>query len=115
MRNKRRRLIDVALDAAIAVVPDGVKPRPGNNWSYDCCRFRRDSRCMYPVALNEAASREAGYAVWIPADRGYCPRLNWEDQRACPVHEPGPRSGEPNARPDATIAWEDGGQRVTPQ
>ncbi|MCB0964005.1 MAG: hypothetical protein KDA98_12010 [Acidimicrobiales bacterium] len=67
---------------------------------------------MYPNDLNEAATREAGYPVWIPVDRGYCPRLKWEDQKACPVYEPGPNSGDPHAKLDATVAWEDGGQRA---
>ncbi len=106
-------VIDRFLDYAVDKAPDSMKPRPGNDWSYDWCRFRKNSRCMYPRELDAAASKEAGYAVWIPVDRGYCPRLKWDDQRACPVGEPGPKSGDPNALPDATIAWEDGGQRVS--
>lgn len=108
----RRGLLDVIVDAIAGSVPDSMKPRPGNNWSYDTCRFRKDSRCMYPKELDAKGSEEAGYAVWLPVDRGYCPRVTWEAQEKCPVYEPGPHSGRPDARPDATVAWEDGGQRV---
>jgi hypothetical protein len=108
----RRNFLDWAIDAVAGNVPDSIKPLPGNNWSYDACRFRKNSRCMYPRELNAEASKEAGYAVWVPADRGYCPRVTWGDQKQCPVYEPGPHSGDPDARPDATVRWEDGGQRV---
>lgn len=108
----RRGILDVLVDTVAEHVPDAIKPQAGHNWSYDCCRFRSNSRCMYPEELNAEASQEAGYAVWVPTDRGYCPRVDWKDQQACPVYEPGPKSGDPHARPDATIAWEDGGQRV---
>ena len=29
-----------------------------------------------PKELNAAASKEAGYAVWVPSERGYCPRVS---------------------------------------
>jgi hypothetical protein len=106
--------MDALVDTVAEHVPDSMKPRPGNNWSYDCCRFRRNSRCMYPKELDREGSLQAGYAVWVPTDRGYCPRLSWDDQKKCPAYEPGPKSGEPTARPDATVAWSDGGQRVNP-
>ena len=109
---KTSNVIDRFIDWAAESVPDSVKPRPGNNWSYDWCRFRKDSRCMYPKRLDAEASKQAGYAVWVPEDRGYCPRVDWDSQRACPVGEAGPKSGELTARPDATLSWEDGGQRV---
>ena len=82
---------------------------PGHNYSFDACRFRKNSRCMYPKELNKAATDLAGYAVWIPEDRGYCPRVSWDDQKACPLYEPGPNV--PGGYTDATVAWEDGGQR----
>ena len=87
--------------------------RPGRNRSVDWCRFRRDQHCWYPIGLDEEASAVAGYAVWIPQDRGYCPRNQWAEQQLCPApSEPGPHSGESDARPDATVSWAAGGQRV---
>lgn len=82
---------------------------PGRNWSYDVCRFRRESHCWFPKALNREASEIAGYAVWVPEDRGFCKRVEHDSQRACPLFEPGPN--EPGGFTDATIAWEAGGQR----
>ena len=83
---------------------------PGRNWSYDWCRFRRESHCWLPKELNREASNIAGYAVWVPEDRGHCKRVSWEDQQACPVpSQPGPNV--PGGFTDATVAWEDGGQR----
>ena len=110
----RPRLIDRVLNRVVDAVPASIKPQPGHAWSYDWCRFRRNSRCMYPRELNIEATKAVGYAVCIPEDRGYCPRVKWDDQKQCPVGEPGPRSGDRNALPDATIAWEDGGQRLNP-
>ena len=66
---------------------------------------------MYPTRLNEAATNREGYAVWVPEDRGLCPRDKWDEQRVCPLGEPGPKSGDRDALPDATVAWQDGGQR----
>lgn len=82
---------------------------PGRNWSHDACRFRRNSHCYFPRNLNREASEEAGYAVWVPEDRGFCKRVSHDAQRACPLYEPGPN--EPGGLTDATIAWEAGGQR----
>lgn len=82
---------------------------PGHNYSFDWCRFRKNSRCMFPKELNKPATELAGYAVWIPEDRGYCPRVSWDNQQDCPVGEPGPNV--PGGYTDATVAWEDGGQR----
>lgn len=67
--------------------------------------------CFYPKTLDADASKQAGYAVWTPVDRGYCPRIKWPDQQMCPVAEPGPHSGSPQAQVDATIPWQEGGQR----
>lgn len=47
------------------------------------CRFRSNSRCMFPKELNAEATKQAGYAVWIPEDRGYCTRVKWDDQKKC--------------------------------
>src|SRR4051812_17806225 len=80
----------------------------GRNYSYDWCRFRRDSHCYYPKELDEPATTEAGYAVWIPLDRGFCGRAKWQAQQRCPVSEPGPHV--PGGLTDATVAWADGGQ-----
>jgi ribosomal protein S18 acetylase RimI-like enzyme/8-oxo-dGTP pyrophosphatase MutT (NUDIX family) len=83
---------------------------PGHAYSYDWCRFRRDSHCWLPKELNEAASKQAGYAVWVPHDRGHCSRIKWEAQQRCPTGQPGPHSGQ-GGFTDATVSWEAGGQR----
>lgn len=82
----------------------------GGTWSFDWCRFRRDSHCYLPKELNEDASKKEGYAVWVPFHRGYCHRSAWVDQQKCPVGEPGPNSGS-GGFTDATVPWEEGGQR----
>lgn len=82
---------------------------PGRNWSFDWCRFRRESHCWFAKDLDEAATKEAGYAVWIPVDRGNCPRVTWDLQKKCPIGEPGPNV--PGGYTDATVPWEQGGQR----
>lgn len=82
---------------------------PGHNWSFDWCRFRRDNRCYFTGELDQCATELAGYAVWIPRDRGYCPRIKWDDQEQCPVGEPGPHV--PGGYLDATVSWDSGGQR----
>jgi 8-oxo-dGTP pyrophosphatase MutT (NUDIX family) len=102
------------LDKKVKQFADNVGYKPYNNFSVDWCRFRRRERCYYPRTLNAEASAEAGYPVWVPEDRGYCPRRSWEDQKVCPApSQPGPNSGEPDALPDATVSWEEGGQRVS--
>jgi len=85
---------------------------PGRNWSYDWCRFRRESHCWLPRSLNREASEEVGYAVWVPEDRGHCKRVSWEAQEACPLSQPGPNV--PGGFTDATIPWDQGGQRGVP-
>jgi predicted SprT family Zn-dependent metalloprotease len=84
----------------------------GEMASYDWCRWRKNRRCYYPIALNEAATAEAGYNIWVPQDRGFCPRDPWEAQKDCPMSEPGPNAPPPD-RPLAWgwIPWEQGGQR----
>lgn len=84
---------------------------PGVGRSYDWCRFRRQQHCFYPRGLNAEATEIEGIPVWIPEDRGICGRHKWDDQRACPVSEPGPRSREYLYYPDATVPYEAGGQR----
>ncbi len=108
------RLLDPWARGVIKRLPPELKPGaqgPGSMWSYDWCRFRKNRRCMYAKELNAQATEIAGYAVWVPVDRGLCPRDKWNDQKVCPVAEPGPHSGEPHARIDATVPWEQGGQR----
>jgi len=83
----------------------------GTAWSYDWCRFRRDRHCYFPREMDLQATQQAGYAVWKPLDRGICGRDKWAEQQQCPVAEPGPHSGSPKAQLDATVSWEDGGQR----
>lgn len=87
----------------------------GEMASYDWCRWRKNRRCYYPIALNEAATAEAGYNIWVPQDRGFCPRDPWEAQKDCPMSEPGPNAPPPD-RPLAWgwIPWEQGGQRYDP-
>lgn len=92
-------------------LPEEKRYNPETNPSYDWCRFRKDERCMYPKEMDVDATREAGYIVWTPVDRGHCPRHGWDAQKKCPVSEPGPNSGDPKARVDATTSWEQGGQR----
>lgn len=92
---------------------DKTNYEPGRARSIDWCRFRRDQHCYYPKHLDVINTKRAGYAVWLPEDRGYCPRNTWADQEQCPVGKPGPKSGDPMAQPDATISWDEGGQRVS--
>lgn len=103
--------LDAIADTINDHLPESVRDDGQGRWSYDWCRFRREEHCYYPQEINWAASKQAGYIVWIPVDRGFCMRSKWDDQKACPVGEPGPHSGDPNALVDATIPWEDGGFR----
>ena len=90
--------------------PSGSYEGIGHEWSYDWCRFRKNSHCFYPKTLNAAGTKAEGYPVWNPEDRGYCPRPKWESQQACPApSEPGPHV--PGGRPDATVPYDQGGQR----
>lgn len=97
------------VDKILTGLPESDDPQ--NQWSHDWCRFRRDSHCFYPKTLNAEATEEAGYAVWEPEDRGYCPRAKKQAQKDCDISQPGPNSGDPNALIDATVSWDRGGQR----
>lgn len=77
------------------------------------CRFRRTGECFFPKNFDYEGAEEAGYAVWIPFNRGECPWKTWDAQKhQCKVSEPGPHSGERTVYPDATVSWRNGGQRV---
>ncbi len=99
-------------------LPEHLKDKPGEGWSKDWCRFRSRQRCKFPRDLDVEATEREGYPIWIPFDRGFCPRHKWDDpatgngQKQCPVAEPGPNSGDPNALPDATVPYDQGGQRA---
>ena len=69
---------------------------------YNWCRFCEDSNCYYPKDLDVRATEIAGYDVWIPQLRGRCHRYRFDDQKACPIAEPGPKSGEANWLPKLT-------------
>jgi 8-oxo-dGTP pyrophosphatase MutT (NUDIX family) len=79
----------------------------------DWCRFRDRGNCMFPKEFDEQGSKEAGYPVWIPFDRGACPWESFQNQKfECKVSEPGPDSGERTVYPEATRSWSQGGQRM---
>lgn len=108
------RILDPWAKNVIQGLPPEYRPGmdgPGSRASFDWCRFRKNRRCKYAKELDVEATQEAGYAVWLPVDRGLCPRDHWDQQKACPVGEPGPHSGDPNARIEATTPWSEGGQR----
>lgn len=104
-------VLDRVVDKINDHMPDSVRDDGKGRWSYDWCRYRREEHCFFPKDINYEASKQAGYIVWIPVDRGFCMRSDWNAQKACPVGEPGPHSGDPNALVDATIPWEEGGFR----
>lgn len=82
--------------------------------SFDWCRFRHNRRCFFPKQLDEEGTKQAGYAVWVPEDRGFCPREKWDAQKACPApSEPGPDSGDPKWLPKTNKSYRDGGQRFS--
>lgn len=70
------------------------KSQPGaeNAWSYDWCKYRKNSHCMLPKDLDQKRTKETGNPLWIPYDRGLCPRMKWAEQQLCPVSEPGPNA-----------------------
>lgn len=92
-------------------VYDYAKDRFGTEPSFDWCRFRHDSHCYFPKDLDVQATEQAGYDVWIPIDRGYCPRIKWKQQEQCPIGEPGPNTHHPDAGLETWQSYEDGGQR----
>lgn len=109
------RALEPLADYMIENQPEDTRydAETGRMADYPWCRFLRDRRCHYPRFLNEEATEQAGYAVWIPEDRGFCPHSdNWDAQRSCPApSEPGPNADSPRNLTDATIPWEQGGQR----
>lgn len=89
---------------------DDLRRIPYRNW----CRFRRDDDCWFPREMDEAATEQAGYAVWVPFNRGACPWKTRDAQKhSCRVSEPGPDSHERHTFPDATRSWAEGGQRTS--
>lgn len=91
--------------------PSATWKGPGRNWSYDWCRYRRDSQCYLPERLDVAGTADAGYDVWVPKRQGHCPRIAWDAQQDCRWSEAGLNAK--GGRPDTTIPWQDGGQRLT--
>lgn len=112
-------------DRVDANLPADLQYQPGQAYSVDWCRFRTRSTCMLPKKLDEAASTQAGYAVWVPHNRGPCPRDGWSRQitkgrtgaaglagsEGCPVSQPGEESGEPDRLINVHKPWAQGGQR----
>lgn len=82
-----------------------LSERSNNNW----CRFLsgHTGHCFFPKGLDEAETRRQGKPVWIPVDRGACPRVTSRElQRSCPVGEPGRNSGERVTYPDIVASKE---------
>lgn len=106
------RMLAKPAEEVLAALPEEYRgAEDGSPYSYDWCRFRKNCHCMYPDRLHERATQIEGYQVWVPLDRGICPRDRWEEQKACGLAEPGPKSRERNALIECTTHWEDGGQR----
>lgn len=109
-----RKVVGPALQRATDQLPEEYQTDDvGRTPSFDWCRFRRDNHCWFPKELDEEGTRQAGYAVWIPEDRGVCRRFTHPKQKECPIGEPGPDSGERVYGPDGTRSWWEGGQRYT--
>jgi len=111
-----RKLVGPAVDRVNDSLPPGRRAETADDMRRiphkDWCRFRRDDDCWFPREMDQEASAEAGYAVWIPFNRGECPWKTREAQKnSCRVSEPGPNSGEAETYPDATRSWSQGGQR----
>lgn len=84
---------------------------PGYLVSFDWCRYRRNSHCWFSRMVDYEGSDQASYPVFIPRDRGLCPFDDWEDQKRCPVSEPGSNIAP---CPDPTWPWSQGGWRNRP-
>lgn len=113
-----RKVVGPSLDRYNDAVPpnrqikdyDDIHKVDTDSW----CRFRRRGECYFPKDFDEQGSEEAGYAVWIPYNRGECPWKSWDAQKhSCKVSEPGPKSNEVVMYPDATVSWSQGGQRTS--
>lgn len=93
----------------------GYNADTGEMASYDWCRFRSYRHCYVPEGYEEAGSSGP---LGPPTDRGFCPKESWDDQRACPVSEPGPDAPDPHRRPAHVIPRSAGGatlpRHVTP-
>lgn len=89
-------------------------PATGTAPSIDWCFARHNSHCWYPKTLDVEGTKEAGYSVWTPEDRGICSRTSWDQQKVCPApSRPGPLSGEAVRYPESWKSWEEGGQGRT--
>lgn len=86
--------------------------QPGHNWDggHNWCRFRLNSRCMYAFDLDKEGTKEAGYPVFIPIDRGFCPRNTWDLQEKCSMSVAGQEV--PGGMLNASVPWSEGGQRI---
>jgi hypothetical protein len=87
---------------------------PGRTYSYDWCRFRRNSHCYFSGVLDEEATKQADYRVYVPMDRGQCWRSPWTSQQLCGSAQPGPNAKVEPRYMDATVPWESLGQRDYP-
>ncbi len=91
--------------------PDFEHTYSGKNW----CRFRSvHSRCMFPYDIDEAETKRQGRLVWQAKDRGFCPRMEAQDQKACPIGEAGADSGERDARPNVNVEGQVYGEDYNP-
>lgn len=110
------KVVDRAMDWVDSKIPM-PPPEFGREWSFDACRYRRDSHCYYPETLDAAHTEQAGYPVWFLKDRGHCPRNKWDgpdpahSQLACPIYDPGLNSKDPQALNSCNRDWDDGGQQ----
>jgi hypothetical protein len=86
----------------------------GRGYSYDWCRFRRNSHCYFSGVVDEEATQQAGYLVYVPMDRGNCWRTPWTSQQLCGSAQPGPNAKHEPRYLDATVPWESLGQRDYP-
>jgi 8-oxo-dGTP pyrophosphatase MutT (NUDIX family) len=52
-------------------------------WSFDSCRFRKNSHCWKSGQIDHNASAQMGYVVYVPKDMGPCPYVLWDQQTKC--------------------------------